>query len=137
MSVRAVEHGEIAPAAACLVDALKLAGDPARLVFGSRELDDANLFAFGLVGAEHFLGKIRADGVLADDLRGNAQDVGSGAVILGKADTEFRGVLAFAPAGKAFQKELKAAEGSAAKAVDGLIVVTDGENIFGCVDKQL
>jgi hypothetical protein len=72
MTVRAVEHGEIAPATASFVDALKLASHPARLFLGCGELDDANSLAFRLVGAEHFLGEVRANRVLANYLGSHA-----------------------------------------------------------------
>src|SRR5712675_185911 len=137
MIVGAIENRKITPAAASFVDTLQFTCHPAGFVLRRSQLDDANFLAFRFVGAENFLGKIRADRVLADDLRSDAQDIRSGAVIFSQADTEPGGVLTFAPAGKAFQEQLKAAERSAAKAVDGLIVVADRENILGIIDQQL
>src|SRR5579864_7601577 len=137
MIMRAVEHGEIAPAAAGFLNALQLAGHPAGFFFGGGELDDADFFSLGFVGAEQLLGEIGADSVLANHLRGDAQNVGSGAIVLGEADAKFRGVLAFAPASEAFQEKFEAAERSAAKAVNGLIVVADGENVLGVADEEL
>src|SRR6266404_2096272 len=136
MGVRAIQNGEIAPAPAGLVDALQFSGQPARLVLGSGQFHNANLFAFRLVRAQHFLGEIGAHRVLPNDLRGYAQNIRGGAVIFRQAHPEFRGVLSFAPVGKAFEKELEAAEGGAAEAVDGLVVVAHGENIFRGVDQQ-
>src|SRR5712671_5020480 len=137
MIVGAVENREVTPTPARFVDTLQFAGNPAGFVLRHRQLDDANLLAFRLVGAENFLGEIRADRVLADDLGGDTQNIRSGAVIFSKADAEPSGVLTFAPAGKAFQEQLKAAERSAAKAIDGLIVVADREYILGIIDQQL
>src|SRR5712672_1919084 len=137
MIVGAIENREVTPTPARFVNSLQFAGNPAGFVLRRSQLDDANFLALGLVGAENFLGEIRADRVLADDLRSDAQDIRSGAVIFSQADTEPGGVLTFAPAGKAFQEQLKAAERSAAKAIDGLIVVADRENILGIIDQQL
>src|SRR6266478_7843862 len=137
MIMRAVEHCEFAPAAAGFVDALELVGNPACFVLRYGELHDANFLAFRFAGGKQFLGEIGADRVLANHLRRDAQNVGGGAIVLSEADAELRGILAFAPAGKAFQEKLEAAERSAAKAVDGLIIVADRENVFGIVDEQL
>src|SRR6266403_953686 len=132
-----MESREVTPTTSRFVDTLQLAGNPAGFVLRGRQLDDANLLAFRLVGAENFLGEIRADRILADDLGGDTQNIRSGAVIFSKADAEPGGVLTLAPAGKAFQEQLKAAERSAAKTIDGLIVVADRENILGIIDQQL
>src|SRR5882762_7125633 len=137
MIVGAIQNREVTPTPASFVNSLQFAGNPAGFVFRRSQLDDANLLAFRLVGAENFLGEIRADRVLADDLGGDTQNIGSGAVIFSKADAEPGGVLTFAPAGKTFQEELKASKRRAAKAVDGLIVVADRENILGIIDQQL
>src|SRR6267154_2697454 len=136
MIVGAIENREVAPTAASFVNSLQFASHPVGFVFRRSQLDDANLLAFRLVGAENFLGEIRAARVLADDLGGDTQNIRSGAVIFSKADAEPGGVLTFAPARKTFQEKLKAAERSAAKAVDGLIVVADRENILGIIDQQ-
>src|SRR6266478_5069455 len=98
MIVGAIQNRKIAPAAARFVDTLQFASHPAGFVLRHRQLDDANLLAFRLVGAENFLGKIRADRILADDLGGDTQNIRSGAVIFSKADAEPSGVLTFAPA---------------------------------------
>src|SRR6266403_1638874 len=137
MIVGAIQNREVTPTTSRFVDTLQLACHPAGFVLRRSQLDDANLLAFRLVGAENFLGEVRADRVLADDLGGDTQNIRSGAVIFSKADAEPGGVLTFAPAGKAFQEQLKAAERGAAKAVDGLIVVADRENILGIIDQKL
>src|SRR5882762_4237384 len=137
MIVGAIQNREVTPTAASFVNSLQFAGNPAGFVFRRSQLDDANLLAFRLIGAENFLGEIRADRVLADDLGGDTQNIRGGAVILSKADAEPGGVLTFAPAGKALQEKLKASKRSAAKAVDGLIVVADRENILGIIDQKL
>src|SRR5712675_1261757 len=137
MIVGAIENRKITPAAASFVDTLQFACHPAGFVLRRSQLDDANLLAFRLIGAENFLGEIRADRVLADDLGSDAQNIGGGAVIFSKADAELGGVLPFAPAGKAFQEQLKAAERRTAETIDGLIVVADRENILGIIDQQL
>src|SRR5258705_11112561 len=137
MIVGAIQDREVTPTPASFVNSLQFAGNPAGFVFRRSQLDDANLLAFRLIGAENFLGEIRADRVLADDLGGDTQNIGGGAVIFGQADAEPGGVLTFAPAGKAFQEQLKAAERSAAKTINGLIVVADRENILGIIDQQL
>src|SRR6267154_4650048 len=137
MIVGAIENREAPPAASRFVNSLQFAGNPAGFVFRRSQLDDANLLAFRFVGAENFLGEIRADRVLPDDLGGDTQNIGSGAVIFSKADAEPGGILTFAPAGKAFQEQLKASKRRTAKAVDGLIVVADRENILGIIDQQL
>src|SRR5712672_2867576 len=134
MIVGAIENREVTPTPASFENTLQFAGNPAGFVFRRSQLDDANLLAFRFVGAENFLGEIRADRVLPDDLGGDTQNIRGGAVILSKADAEPGGVLTFAPACKAFQEQLKAAERSTAKAIDSLIVVADRENIFGIVD---
>src|SRR5712672_2062480 len=136
MIVGAVENREVTPTPARFVDTLQFAGNPAGFVLRHRQLDDANFLAFGLVGAENFLGEVRADRVLADDLSGDAQNIRSGAIVFSEADAESRRVLPFAPAGKAFQEKLKAAERRAAKAVDRLIVVAYGENVLGIIDQE-
>src|SRR5712672_2439204 len=137
MIVGAIQNREVTPTAASFVDTLQFAGNPAGFVFRRSQLDDANLLAFRLVGAKNFLGEIRADRVLADDLGGDTQNIRSGAVIFSKADAEPGGVLPFAPVGKTFQEQLKASKRRTAKAVDGLIVVADRENILGIIDQQL
>src|SRR6267142_2016216 len=137
MIVGAIQDREVTPTPASFVNSLQFACHPAGFVLRRSQLDDANLLAFRLIGAENFLGEIRADRVLADDLGGDTQNIGGGAVILSKADAEPSGVLTFAPARKAFQEQLKTAERRTAKAVDGLIVVADRENILGIIDQQL
>src|SRR5258708_22281563 len=72
MTVRAVEHGEIAPKTAGFVDTLELASHPARLFLGRGELGDANSLALQLVGAKQFLGGSRANRVLSDYLGSHA-----------------------------------------------------------------
>jgi len=62
-------------------------------------------------------------------LRGDAQDVRRGAVVVHQRDTIRRGVLAFLPVGKALQEKFEAAKGRATEAVDGLIVVADHHDI--------
>src|SRR5712672_3995595 len=136
MIVGAIQNREVTPTPPSFVNSLQFACYPAGFVLRRSQLDDANLLAFRLVGAENFLGKIRADRVLADDLGGDTQNIRSGAVIFSKADAEPSGVLTFAPACKAFQEQLKAAERSAAKAIDGLIVVAYGENVLGIIDQE-
>src|SRR5258707_2654191 len=137
MIVGAIQDREVTPTPASFVNSLQFAGNPAGFVFRRSQLDDANLLAFRLIGAENFLGKVRADRVLADDLGGDTQNIRSGAVIFSKADAEPGGVLTFAPACKAFQEQLEASKRRTAKAVDGLIVVADRENILGIIDQQL
>src|SRR6266481_2503547 len=137
MIVGAIQNREVTPTPASFMNSLEFAAHPAGFILRRSQLDDANLLAFRLVGAENFLGKVRADRVLADDLGGDTQNIRSGAVIFSKADAEPSGVLTFAPACKAFQEQLKAAERSAAKAIDGLIVVAYGENVLGIIDQQL
>src|SRR6267378_8600130 len=137
MIVGAIQDREVTPTTSCFVDTLQFACYPAGFVLRRSQLDDANLLAFRLIGAENFLGEIRADRVLADDLGGDTQNIGGGAVIFNKADAESGGVLTFAPTGKAFQEKLKASKRRSAKAVDGLIVVADRENILGIIDQQL
>ena len=129
VGVLAVEHREIAPFAPRRVQALEFAGDPAGFVFFGFQFDDADFFAFFLVRAQNFLGKVRAHCVLRDDLCRYAEDIRRRAVILHQRDAEFRRVLAFAPAGEAFQEKLEAAERSAAEAVDGLVIVADGHDV--------
>src|SRR5712671_5909873 len=137
MIVGAIQNREVTPTTSRFVDTLQLAGNPAGFVLRHRQLDDANLLAFRFVGAEKFLGEIRADRVLADDLGGDTQNIRSGAVIFSKADAEPGGVLTLAPAGKAFQEQLEASKRRTAKTIDGLIVVADRENILGVIDQQL
>src|SRR5690348_3942868 len=115
-----VQHGEIHPPAAGGMESLQLARYPARLFLFIGELGDANLFAFRPLRAQEFLGKVRANSVLPDHLRGHAQNVWSRAVILRQADAISSGVISRLPPGEFFQKKLKAGERSAAKAVDGL-----------------
>src|SRR6266481_5226215 len=95
MIVGAIQNREVTPTPASFVNSLQFACDPAGFVFRRGQLDDANLLAFRLIGAENFLGEIRADRVLADDLGGDTQDIRSGAVIFSKADAEPGGVLTF------------------------------------------
>src|SRR5258706_5384389 len=137
MIVGAIQNREVTPTTSRFVDTLQFACHPAGFVLRRSQLDDANLLAFRLVGAENFLGEIRADRVLADDLGSDAQDIRSGAVVFSQADTEPGGVLTFAPAGKTFQEQLKASKRRAAETIDGLIVVADRENILGIIDQQL
>src|SRR6266404_6761115 len=137
MIVGAIQNREVTPTTSRFVNTLQFASHPAGFVLQRGQLDDANFLAFRFVGAENFLGEVRADRVLADDLGGDTQNIRSGAVIFSKADAEPGGVLTFAPAGKAFQEQLKAAERRTAKAIDGLIIVADRENILGIIDQQL
>ncbi|SRR6266404_9124575 len=77
VTVRAIENGKVAPASAGFVDALELGSNPASFVLRSSQFHNANLFAFRFVRTQHFFGKIRADRVLADDLGGDPQNIGS------------------------------------------------------------
>jgi hypothetical protein len=54
------------------VNTLQFPGNPASFILRRGQLDNTNLLAFRFVGAKNFLGEVRADGVLPDDLRGDA-----------------------------------------------------------------
>jgi len=127
--VLAIEDGEIAPRSSSAMEAFEFGGDPGGFFIFVAEFGDADALAFGVRRRENFVREVGADFVLSDDLGGNAEDVGSGAVILGEGDAIFRGVAASFPAGKAFEKEFEAAERGAAETVDGLIVVADGDDV--------
>src|SRR2546423_7670641 len=136
MAGRAIEHRKFPPAAPRSMYAFEFAGNPASLVVRSGELDNANLFAFWLIGCQHLLRKVRADRVLPDNLRGHAQNIWSRPVILGKGYAELRGILALPPLRKPFDKQFETSEGSPPKTVDGLIVVAHCEDILGFVHQQ-
>ncbi len=109
---------------------------PAGFFFLRGQLHNTNLLALRFVGAQHFLREVRGHGVLRDYLGGHAQDIWSRTKVVCQRDAEFSGVAAFAPAGKAFEKEFEAAERSAAEAVNRLVVVTHGENVFRFASQQ-
>src|SRR6267154_1013719 len=136
MRMLAVEHGKIPPLASRGVDAGEFSGDPGRFGFLVLEFGNADFLALLASGAEGFLRKVRADRVLRDDLRGDAENVRCGAVVFSEGNTERRRVLTGLPARKALEKKLKAAEGSAAKTIDGLVVVADGENVFAITGEE-
>ena len=132
-----VQHRKVRPETASSMHALELVRDPARLFLLVGELNDANLLAFRALGAQQFFGKIGAHGVLPDDLRGHAQNVRRRAVILRQADAEFSRVAPGFPPREFLEKKLKTCERSAAKAVDGLVVVADRKNISRFARQQL
>src|SRR6266404_4235815 len=72
VTVRAIENGKVAPAAAGFVDALELGSNPASFVLGSCQFHNTNLFALGFVRIQYFFGEIGTDRVLADDLGSDA-----------------------------------------------------------------
>ena len=84
--VLAIEDGEVAPGSAGAVEALEFAGDPGGFFVFVGELGDADALALGVRGGEDFVGEVGADFVLRDDLGGDAEDVGRGAVIFGERD---------------------------------------------------
>src|SRR6516164_7838536 len=135
--VLAVEDGEMLPAAPGLVQALEFVGYPGGFGFGGFEFDDADSFAFGLVGFEDFLGEFGTALVHSDGLRGYAQDVGRRAVVFGESDAIGGRILSRLPAGEAFEEQLEAAERGAAKTVDGLIVVTDDDDAAGVAGQEM
>src|SRR5579864_3480803 len=136
VGVLAIKNGELAPLAARCAHPQKFADDPVRFVMFVFQFDDADFLAFLLVGAEHFLREVRAYGVLPDDLRGYAQDVRRGAVILDQRNAKLCRVLPFAPAGKALEKKFEAAERRAAEAVNGLVIVADGDDVLSVPCQQ-
>ncbi len=136
MSVLAIKHSEVFPGASGLMEALQFVGNPEGFVFRGIVLDDADLFAGRLVRLENFLRKFRTDLVEADNVGGDAENVGSGAIVFGEGDAEGGGVLAFAPAGEIGEEQFEAAERGAAKTVDGLIVVADYDDVAGISGEQ-
>jgi hypothetical protein len=132
-----IQDGEVHPPAACSMDALQLVRYPLRLLFFVGKFCDSNLLAFGPVRAQEFLWKIRAHRILSDHLRCHSQDVWRATVIFCQADTEARRVPAGFPCRKFFEKELKASKRGPAKAVDGLVVVADRENVSRLARQQL
>src|SRR5579864_2762853 len=124
-----VQHREVHPPPARFMHALQLARHPTRFFLFVGELDDSNLLSLWSLCAQEFLGKVCAHGVLPDHLRGDTQNVRRRAVILRQADSEFSRIPACLPRCEFLQKKLEAREGSTSKTVDGLVVVTDCENI--------
>ena len=104
---------------------------PCGFVLGRFHFHDADFFAFGIVGPQNFLGKFGADFVLADHLRGHAENIGGGAVVVHHRDAVGSGVLAFFPAGEALKEKFEAAEGCTTETVDCLIVVSNNDNVTG------
>ncbi len=118
------------------MDASEFSDDPGRFGFFVLEFGNANLLAFLASGAEGFLREVRADCVLRDDLRGDAEDVRCGAIVFRKGNAERSGIFTGLPARKTLEEKLKAAEGGAAKTVDGLVVVADCENVFAFAGQE-
>src|SRR6266436_7934885 len=136
MRMLAVEHSKIPPLASRGVDALEFRCDPGRFGFLMLEFGNADFLAFLARGAEGFLREVRADCVLRDDLRGDAENVRRGAIVFREGNAERCGIFAGLPARKTLEEKLKAAEGGAAKAVDRLVVVADGKNVFAIAGEE-
>src|SRR5438876_5072355 len=130
MRMLAVEHGKVPPLASRGVDAREFRRDPGRFSFFVFEFGNADFLAFLKNGAEGFLREVGADRVLRDDLRGDAENIRRGAIVLREGNAERRGIFARLPARKTLEEKLKAAEGGAAETVDGLVVIADGENVL-------
>src|SRR5882724_8486816 len=136
MRMLAIEHGKIPPLASRGVDAGEFRRDPGRFGFLVLEFGNADFLAFLASGAEGYLREVRADRVLRDDLCGDAENVRRGAIVFREGNAERCRVFAGLPARKTLEEELKAAEGGAAKTVDGLVVVADGENVLAITGEE-
>src|SRR5207302_11402461 len=87
-------------------------------------------------GAAGVLREVGAERVLRDGLRGEAENVGRGEIVFREGNAKRRRVFAGLPARKTLEEKLKAAEGGATKTVDGLVVVTDGKNVFAIAGEE-
>src|SRR5262249_672163 len=135
--VLAIKYGKAPPFVAGKTKALEFGSDPGGFVFFLPEFGDADFFPFFAISAQGFLWKVGTDGVLRNDVGGGAEDVGSGTIVFRKGDAERRRSVARLPIREALEEKLEAAEGSTAEAVDGLIVVADGEEVFTLSGQKL
>ncbi len=77
-----VKHRKILPAMARSMKTLEFVRNPARFVVGSGQLRDANSLALRLGGLQDLFREIRADFILRNHLRGHAENIRGGTVIL-------------------------------------------------------
>ncbi len=88
-------------------------------------------------GRKYLVREIRADFVLCDHLRGNAQDVRRRTIIFGQGYAKRGRILSRLPACEPFQKQFEASERSATKPVNGLIVVAHHHDVARLGGKQM
>ena len=139
MRVFAIEHGEVAPGISGLVQALDFRSDPVRFLFGAAKFRNTNLFAVGILGGQSFGRQQRRFFVVRNHFARHAQDSRCGAVILCQwrdEPADSVGKIFIRNSAEALQENREAAEGSAAETIDGLVVVTDRNDISTVAGQQ-
>ena len=110
-----------------------------RFLFGAAEFSDANLFAVGIVGGQSFGRQQRRFFVVRNHFARHAQDSGGGAVILCQwrdEPADSVGEILLRDSAETLQENREAAEGSAAETIDGLVVVTDRNDVSAIAGQQ-
>ena len=125
LRVAAVEHGDLAAQAAFMDQRTDLVHHPLGLHAVRRLLDDAHGLAFALLGPEVLA---QAAAVVADQRVGRIQDVAIGTIVLLQPDHRAMRVIALEVG--------HVADVGAPERVDGLVVVTHGEDRRAAAGQQ-
>src|SRR5262245_36284876 len=100
MRMLAIKHRKIAHSRSRTVQPFEFAGDPARFVVSSMELNDAHALAFSARRRQKLLRKIGADLIQSNHLRGHPQNIWCGAIVLRQRHAERRRILPGLPSRK-------------------------------------